>query len=112
MSVITRATAEQKAKYLETKPCYPLYGFMKVDGIQLVIEDLRGHWDNGDPQYEVCAPKGYIFSESGTHKMLEHRLSDIRQNAPFYAPEKCEPGCSCGFDHPARQPSPTHDMSM
>ena len=77
MVKIRKATPEEKAEYWKTSPVYPLYGYIKHDGHELAIEDLRC-WPKEDPQYEVLAPDGHIFCPDGLHTILCHTLKDVR----------------------------------
>lgn len=77
MSKITKATEAERAEYARTGPVYPLYGWTKLDGQPLAIEDLHGSWSAPDPVYEVMAPKGYHFQYEGTHTLLCHSHKDI-----------------------------------
>lgn len=69
-----KASNEEKANYLLTKPVYPLYGFITVDCRQCFIERLTG---DPDLKYEVMAPDGFHFT-SGTHTILCVNLEEVR----------------------------------
>lgn len=92
-----KATAKQKEEY---KGLYPLHSFLKnEDGLILPVEDLRGgsRWNDESPQWEVMAPKGYVFDMQQTHSLLGGTYQDAVERASCYPLVKCEEEnfCSC-----------------
>lgn len=98
MGRIRIATEEQRDQYLEGKPVYPLHGFIRVDGTDCAIEDLRGLASPGDPKWELMAPAGHQFFPEGLHTMLGFDQADIIERASGQLIIKCDPGCDCGWD--------------
>lgn len=82
------ATAEEKVNY---KVMYPLHSWAIEDKTNLVcaIEDLRC-WSKPDPQWEIVAPKGYIFRGYGTHSLLGQTAKDCIERADCHPLEKCD----------------------
>lgn len=95
MAHLIRATQEQKAKHSLSGALYPLYGFLQVEGVRLVVEDLRSSARKGEPRYEVFCPDGYHFRDARTHSSLEHTLGDVT-TAGSDPLVKCQPGRLCG----------------
>lgn len=96
MGKIVKATKEQKAEYQKGNPCYPLYGYITLDGVKCVIEDLRC-WSKDDPQYEVMAPDGHIFFPEHLHSLLCMTLEDIKGRTGGETIVPCKRPCDwCG----------------
>lgn len=89
---IRKATTAEKAAYQPTA-IYPLYGFIKIDGLPCPIEDLRGSWSKPDPIYEVMAPTGYHFDADETHTLLCVDLQDVRVRCGMNNLERCGENC-------------------
>lgn len=86
---ISKATPEEKALYAQTRPVYPLYGYVtNAEGIALAIEDLRC-WPKDDPQYEVMAPEGMRFDLVYTHSLLCDDLKDLKNRVSCYPVVAC-----------------------
>lgn len=66
-------------------------------GLKLALEDLRQHWSEEDPQWEVVAPKGYIFEMMETHSLLGETKKDAIERASCYDLVVCDGSrfCSC-----------------
>lgn len=86
-----KATIEEKRKYREQKPrpVYPLAGFLKVGGVELIVEDLR-EWPIDNPQYEILAPKGKHFLPDVLHSLLCDNLRDVRERIAFVDIADCD----------------------
>lgn len=98
MTRIKKATEEEKSAYLQTKPCYPLYGHVMVGTTKCLIEDLRC-WRPPDPIYEVMAPHGMVFEREGLHHLLCHSLKDIQERLRGETVGACERPCEwCQLD--------------
>jgi hypothetical protein len=87
--MIRKATEEERMGY---EGQYPLYGYVKHGGLQLVIEDLRC-WPKQDPQYEVMAPDGFHFSTDRLHSLLCIDMKDIRDRLNGEELESCTEEC-------------------
>ncbi len=94
MSKIVKATQAEKEIYNLTKPIYPLYGFIILDGHQCPIEDLRGSWSKPDPIYEVMAPKGFHFDVEQVHTLLCCDLAEIKMRCGMNNLEPCTEVCA------------------
>jgi hypothetical protein len=96
---VRKATAEEKAQYAVgntfnngAKPLYPLYGFIKVSGVDCAVEDLRGRGAADDPRYEVMAPDGKHFTEQ-LHTLLCANLEDLYTRVAANDLEDCTKEC-------------------
>lgn len=79
---VIKATDAERAAYATTRPVYPLYGYITVDGRRCAVEDLRGSWSAPDPVYETLAPTGFRWSGGeGTRSQLCHSLRDVAARA-------------------------------
>ncbi len=87
---VTKATPEQKSAYAATKPVYPLYGFVTVDGRKCAVESLVG---DPDLKYEVMAPEGYRFAGEETHTLLCIDMADLRGRLAGATFAKCDDTC-------------------
>lgn len=94
------ATADERAAYAKTDAIYPLHAYLTDDaGRVMALEDLRATWGRGEgPQWELIAPKGFHFSLSLTHTLLEHTVADVKSNAKIYPLAACTPECGCGCE--------------
>lgn len=92
MAALRKATAEERQAYAETKPVYPLYGWVTVDTWPCPVEDLR-EWSRENPQYEIILPRSYHAKNEFTHTMLCHTLKDVRDTAKWTKLEKCDKSC-------------------
>lgn len=97
MPTIRKATAQEKSDYLKTKPVYPLYGYVTIDGHKCAIEDLRGCRGEGDPRYELMAPQYMVFSCHDLHSILCFDVADLRDQVRYATLAECYSGCEwCG----------------
>jgi hypothetical protein len=88
------ASVTEKENY---KGLYPLHYWLEdSNGLRMAVEDLRC-WSKGDPQWEVVAPRGYIFIHQETHSLLGHTQEEVRERASLYPLVKCKGSnyCDC-----------------
>lgn len=89
-----KATAEEREGY---QGIYPLHGrvIRKPSFDVIDIEDLRGSWENGDPQWEVLAPYGFHFGGefSGMHTVLCESLAEAKDIAKHEPLTPCTDKC-------------------
>lgn len=69
---IRKPTLDQKASYLGL---YPLYGFVRNNGHECIVEYLGEGKDA--PNYEVLAPAGFTFVPDGVTSLLCSTLDDM-----------------------------------
>ncbi len=92
MTKIVKATAAEREAYRATKPVYPLFGYLTMDGVKFAVEDLR-EWDKENPQYEAMCPEGYHFRQNGTHSLLGLTQKDLINRVRCDSLEKCTEDC-------------------
>ena len=95
MPKILKPTEEQALKY---DGIYPIHGYVKLDGVECVLEDLRRFATDFDPRWEMVAPEGYHFFPEGTHTVLGFSQKDLFDRLAGTSVNKCEKGCDCGWD--------------
>lgn len=86
-----KATPAQVEEYRRRKPSplYPLYGYIKCDGIDCVVEILNQE----DNKYEVHAPNGWHFVPDYLHTMLAVDLADLRERVSNNGLVECDDDC-------------------
>jgi hypothetical protein len=79
--MMKKATAIEAAAYQTyedgTPVVYPLWGWLKIDGVRVPVEYLGQQL--GWPSYEAIAPEGKVFWPNGTHTMLGDSQQDLRE---------------------------------
>lgn len=88
---ITKATNAEKVAYMETRPVYPLYGWVEIAGHHCAIE-FPNEGREG-PKYEVMAPEGFHFDRDETHSLLCFSLADLRERVAYQSFAPCIEDC-------------------
>lgn len=88
---LRKATQAERSAHLETTPVYPLWGFVNIKGIDLVIEDLSNEPDGF--RYEVIAPVGFHFGGDGLGALLCVNQQDMRERLAHDCLEECGTDC-------------------
>jgi len=75
---IIKATNAEKVAYRVNQqfPC-TLYGWIKMNSQTVPVEYLGEGQDN--PNYEVIAPRGFVFDADETHTLIGFTLADMHE---------------------------------
>lgn len=97
MPKIIKATAEQKAEYLEQRKDIkgqpPLYGYVEISEQECAIEFVGE--GQGEPNYELIAPSGYCFGPD-LHGYVASTLKELQADIDVATLEQCDHDCGCG----------------
>lgn len=91
----TRATAEEKQAYSAQtpRPCYPLAGWVRIDGHRCAVERCANFGSRDDPTLEVICPKGMHIAWEELHTVLCDSIKDISERLDGAELVPCTENC-------------------
>lgn len=101
MARIRKAEQAEKMHYASTGPLHPLYGYITVNG---VMGGTKGRWScaveylgegRDNPNYEVMAPNGLLFSPDYIHTLLASTLAEMYERLKYQRLALCPYDCDC-----------------